>query len=221
MSIDPSKEVLQLAEKLKSRFTIFLRQTEIGDRRRHDRLPCDLRIALRNGRGEMHGQTADLSEGGILMRPQAGRRVCRRRRTRQRTSRPSADAKLRLVGRSQLGLHLNFVGLAGDAEIALDRQTADHPPCQPRIHRARDRDRGAHLRLVRGWDRRGQISQSDLFDIDYVPIEGTNPQQFRTRYLDWLDRVLPPIQEAVERRRRTHDFLRGDRPQRAIFPSTT
>ena len=42
---------------------------------------------------------------------------------------------------------------------------------------------------------RGTISAADLFDESYVPIEGSNPPQFRTRFLDYLDRVLPAIQE--------------------------
>ena len=35
------QHVAQLAERLKTRFVIFLRLTEMGDRRRHERLPCD------------------------------------------------------------------------------------------------------------------------------------------------------------------------------------
>jgi methyl-accepting chemotaxis protein len=37
------QEVIRLAEKLQMRVTMFLRQTEAGDRRRHDRLPCENR----------------------------------------------------------------------------------------------------------------------------------------------------------------------------------
>jgi methyl-accepting chemotaxis protein len=37
-----SKDVARLAEKFKTRCVIFLRQTEFGDRRAHDRLPCVL-----------------------------------------------------------------------------------------------------------------------------------------------------------------------------------
>ena len=43
----------------------------------------------------------------------------------------------------------------------------------------------------------GRISLSDLFDRNYREIAGTNPKQVATRYLDFTDRVLPPIQEAV------------------------
>ena len=44
---------------------------------------------------------------------------------------------------------------------------------------------------------RGEISVDDLFDRDYQTIPGTNPQQFTTRFLDVIERVLPPIQEAI------------------------
>jgi methyl-accepting chemotaxis protein len=43
----------------------------------------------------------------------------------------------------------------------------------------------------------GEITLDDLFDTDYRPIAGTNPQQYTTRYLSFADRVLPPIQEPV------------------------
>ncbi len=44
---------------------------------------------------------------------------------------------------------------------------------------------------------RGEISMADLFDEDYKPIAGTNPQQFMTRFVAFTDRVLPPIQEPI------------------------
>jgi methyl-accepting chemotaxis protein len=43
----------------------------------------------------------------------------------------------------------------------------------------------------------GEISLADLFDEDYKPILGTNPQQYTTRFLKFTDRVLPPIQEPM------------------------
>src|SRR5580692_7934999 len=66
-----SKTTVELASELRTRFTIFLRQTEIGDRRRHDRLPCDLPVTLRYPGGTLSGRMADLSEGGMLVRANA------------------------------------------------------------------------------------------------------------------------------------------------------
>jgi len=41
------------------------------------------------------------------------------------------------------------------------------------------------------------ISMADLFDENYVPIPGTNPQQVMTKFVTLTDRLLPPIQEAL------------------------
>ncbi len=43
----------------------------------------------------------------------------------------------------------------------------------------------------------GEIALADLFDVDYRPVAGSNPQQHLTRYVAFTDRTLPPIQEAA------------------------
>jgi methyl-accepting chemotaxis protein len=42
-----------------------------------------------------------------------------------------------------------------------------------------------------------EITEAALFDKDLVPIPGTNPVQYMTKYIDYLDRVLPPIHDPV------------------------
>jgi methyl-accepting chemotaxis protein len=44
---------------------------------------------------------------------------------------------------------------------------------------------------------RGEITLEALFDADYQAIAGTAPQQLRTRFVEFTDRVLPPIQEPL------------------------
>jgi len=43
----------------------------------------------------------------------------------------------------------------------------------------------------------GQISEEMLFDRTYTPIPKTNPQKHTTRFDNFTDRVLPPLQEAA------------------------
>ncbi len=43
----------------------------------------------------------------------------------------------------------------------------------------------------------GEIALQDLFDERYVPVAGSDPAQFTTRYLAVTDRRFPAIQEAV------------------------
>jgi methyl-accepting chemotaxis protein len=44
----------------------------------------------------------------------------------------------------------------------------------------------------------GEISIDQLFDQNYAPIEGTNPIQYRTRAMEFLDKHLPDIQEPIK-----------------------
>ncbi len=43
----------------------------------------------------------------------------------------------------------------------------------------------------------GEISIEDLFDTDYQPVEGSNPEQHLVRYLEFTDKVLPEFQEPL------------------------
>ncbi len=41
----------------------------------------------------------------------------------------------------------------------------------------------------------GKITATELFDHNYRPIEGTNPQKYSTQFDEFCDRILPDIQE--------------------------
>ena len=41
----------------------------------------------------------------------------------------------------------------------------------------------------------GRVTAADLFDRNYVPVSGTNPQQYTTRFTAFTDEVLPKFQE--------------------------
>lgn len=43
----------------------------------------------------------------------------------------------------------------------------------------------------------GEITEAQLFDRTYEPIEGTDPEQFIAPFTEFTDKVLPEIQEAV------------------------
>jgi methyl-accepting chemotaxis protein len=190
------KTTADLAAKLKTRFLIFLRQSEIGDRRRHDRLPCDLAVTLGDGKGVIRGQAADLSEGGMLVRTPdtiaivAGSTV------------PASIAgigslRARVVNRSALGLHVEFIGHEAATRKALEAKLAairgEH---REFVDRAVDTAAMVSMMLEEAVSER-KLTREALFDNLYVPIEGSNPQQHRTRFLDTLEEILPPIQEPL------------------------
>ncbi|HEY2683438.1 MAG TPA: methyl-accepting chemotaxis protein [Steroidobacteraceae bacterium] len=44
---------------------------------------------------------------------------------------------------------------------------------------------------------RGEVSARQLYDENYRPIAGSNPEQYLTDYVEFTDRVLPPIQDRL------------------------
>lgn len=46
---------------------------------------------------------------------------------------------------------------------------------------------------------RGEITEAGLFDERYREIPGSNPKQYLTDYVEFTDRVLPPIQDPLQR----------------------
>jgi methyl-accepting chemotaxis protein len=46
---------------------------------------------------------------------------------------------------------------------------------------------------------RGDISIEQLMDENYREIPGTNPKQYLTNYVAFTDRILPPIQDPIQR----------------------
>jgi methyl-accepting chemotaxis protein len=105
--------------------------------------------------------------------------------------------RLRLVARSELGLHLAFEHLDDASREALTRKLADIRASNTEfIERAiATADRIA--RVFEDAVTQRLLTLDDLFDNDYVPIAGTEPQQYRTRFLDLTEKVLPDIQEPI------------------------
>jgi methyl-accepting chemotaxis protein len=44
---------------------------------------------------------------------------------------------------------------------------------------------------------RGEVSTDDVFDADYVPMPGTDPIQYTTRFCDWADANIRPVLDRV------------------------
>jgi methyl-accepting chemotaxis protein len=183
-----------LTEKLRSRFTIFLRQSEVGDRRRHDRLPVELAVRIAGPSGEARAKTLDISEGGMLLATgDVDRLSVGAQATASIPGMP--DLRLRVVARSGLGTHCEFVGPDVAARAALaDRIASLREADAVRI----DHVVKASTEIGRAIEQAieaGRLSRDDAFDNDYVRIPGTDPVQFSTRYLQAFEQILPAIQE--------------------------
>ena len=67
----------------------------------------------------------------------------------------------------------------------------------PFILKAQEAMRAIQLAVERGVES-GEISMDDVFDRNYRLIEGTNPEQFDTRFCDFADRHVRPILDRVK-----------------------
>jgi methyl-accepting chemotaxis protein len=190
------KAVLDLSEKLRTRCVIFLRNTELGDRRQHDRLPCEIAVTLRRRGATWTGKTADLSSGGVLVRAAEAQSLIAGDIVELDMD-GIGPSQARLVAQSPLGLHFAFVALDGAPEAALTAKLQairnENEVFIARAMAAAEKISALFENAVS----RGEITQEALFDNTYVPVGGTDPQQYRTRFLDWLETVLPPIQEPL------------------------
>ncbi|MBN8942486.1 MAG: PilZ domain-containing protein [Rhizobiales bacterium] len=188
------KRARVLTEKLSSRFTIFLRQSDIGDRRRSDRLPADIGVRMSGQGVSIEARTIDISEGGMLLAvPDPGR-------LKDGGHYDCAMAgigrvSLRLVARSSLGLHGQFVKMDEATRTALDGRLADLRAAEAeRIGRAVDAAAEIGAAIEAAIDA-GRLSREDAFDNAYVEVAGSNPPQYTTRYLRAFEAILPAIQE--------------------------
>jgi methyl-accepting chemotaxis protein len=104
--------------------------------------------------------------------------------------------RLRVVEQSKAGARAQFVNPdAALREKIEDRLWSIHEENTEFVTRAMEAG-NALTGIFEQAVARGEVKIEDLFDTDYAEIAGTNPQQYRTRYLDWADRALPSFQEA-------------------------
>ncbi|QOZ12207.1 methyl-accepting chemotaxis protein [Bradyrhizobium sp. CCBAU 51765] len=185
------KAVTTFAQKLKSRCAVLLGQSEHADRRKTERLPCHLRFETPRGVMPVYEIAMD---GVLIGGPDAGRLAPQA--MIEGTLEDIGACRLRVVEQSKAGARAQFVGAsAALSDKVEDKLWSIHEENTELVTRAMEAG-NALTKIFEQAVARGEVRMEDLFDTDYVEIAGTNPQQFRTRYLDWADRALPPFQEA-------------------------
>jgi methyl-accepting chemotaxis protein len=179
---------------LSRRFVTVIRQTEIGDRRAAPRFPLELsaRIAFAGGFAET--RTIDLGLGGLLLETGEGWTPVVGQRAEVKADGLPVVA-VRIVGVSPLGAHCCFIDLSTEARDAVTAKIAAiETAASPQIAMSQ----GAARRIADVLEEaliRGQITEAELFDVDYQPVDNSDPRQFVTRSLQRLEQWLTPLQE--------------------------
>ncbi|WP_291683991.1 methyl-accepting chemotaxis protein [Bradyrhizobium sp.] len=188
------KAVTTFAHKLKTRCAVLLGQDGREDRRKHERLPCNLRIELQTPRGPVIAAVYELSMEGILIAGADAEQLPLNQRLDTEIE-GIGSCRIRITEHAKAGTLARFE--APDAALSErieDRLWAIRDENTEFVTRAMEAGT-ALTRIFEDAVKSGAISVDDVFDENYVEIPGTNPLQHRTRILDWADRALPPFQE--------------------------
>ena len=187
--------VTMFAQKLKTRCAVLLGQDGRTDRRKHQRMPCSLKIEIQAPRGTVAAPVYEISEESILIcGPDAASLPLNQ--SLHATLESIGACRIRLSDHSKAGAQARFE--APDAELREkieDKLWSIQDENTEFVTRAMEA--GAALtKIFEGAVASGAISIDDMFDTNYVEMAGTNPVQHWTRILDWADRALPAFQEA-------------------------
>lgn len=188
------KAVTMFAEKLKTRCAVLLRKDERAERKA-ERMPCRLQIEIATRSSPVKAEVFEISLEGILIGgPNAG--SIPQNEVLKATLEGIGACDIRVAERTSAGAQAEFV----DPEAMLKERIEDkvwsiHDENTEFVTRAMEAG-DAMTKIFENAVARGDISIEDMFDEDYIKIEGTEPVQHRNRMLDWADRALPEFQEA-------------------------
>jgi methyl-accepting chemotaxis protein len=186
------KAVTMFAQKLKTRSAVLLRQGQSDERRRAERLPCHIKIDIE---GHDTAPVYEISADDILIAgPNAAKLPLHA--NLKATLDGIGGCRIRITEHPAAGARARFetpgAGFAGAIE---DKLWAIREENVEAVTRALE----AGVALTNIFENAvasGAIPIGDLFDENYVAIPGSDPVQYRTRFLDWADRALPAFQEA-------------------------
>jgi methyl-accepting chemotaxis protein len=189
------RAVTMHASKLKARCAVLLGHGERTNKRLGERLPCHLKIELKAGSRSIAAPIYEISAEDLLIAgPEAARLGVDERF--DSTLEGVGPCRIRVFEQVPAGARARFDAPSAELREKIeDRLWALHEENNEFVARAMEA--GTELtRIFESAVSLGEITLEDMFDADYVEIAGTDPQQHRTRILDWADRALPPFQEA-------------------------
>jgi methyl-accepting chemotaxis protein len=189
------KAVTTFAQKLKARCAVLLRRGDQEGRRKNPPLPCHLKIEIETPSGVIAAPVYEISAEGILISgPEAAQLPPNQ--SLKATLEGIGACRIRLTDHGKTGARARFEVLNAElAEKIEDQLWTIHAENTEFVTRAME----AGAELTKIFERAvasGAISIDAMLDTNYVEIPGSNPVQYRTKFLDWADRALPAFQEA-------------------------
>ncbi|PKR54093.1 methyl-accepting chemotaxis protein [Thalassospira marina] len=160
------------------------------------RVPIAVDIDLDFGNGDRRkGVTADMSTAGLLARIEATEKDAGKPVSITLDNDTHLHGTLKAV--SSLGAHIQFDQLTAEAHRVIDGMLV-----KTRAHDEKIAELGKPLaqQLGKLFDdavRRGELKLEDLMRPKYKLIDGSDPKQFTTPFLQFTDTHFAPLQEAT------------------------
>ncbi len=196
--------VTMFARKLKSRCAVLLRQNE-RSAQKGARLPCSLAIEIKTPGGALTAPDYEISLDGIRISGPDAEKLVHGQSVEARLA-EIGDCRIRIGEKTKAGTLAQFERPStAIIEKVEDKLWALQDANTEAVARAMEAGREL-TRIFESGISSGAIAMDDLFDTDYVEIPGTNPVQYRTRFLDWAERALPTLQEAFLAKDKTMAF---------------
>ena len=181
---------------LPRRLSMLLRTSSAGSRRRAPREPVCVRFTLRTGGRTIEGFTGDLGAGGALLAAPDSGLGCGAEGGL--TLEGIGDLRARVVDVSPAGLHVEFLdgSPAADAAITacLARARAQDPPHVARCQAAAASLAAAFEQALAS----GRFGLQQMFDTEYRPVRGSDPQQYVCAATEVCDALVPAVIEPVK-----------------------
>jgi methyl-accepting chemotaxis protein len=197
--------VTMFARKLKSRCAVLLQQHERGTGQKREAMPCSLRVEVKTPRGTLSAPVYEISLDAILISGPEAERLTRGE-SYEATLAEIGECRVRIGETTKGGVQARFERpTTSTIEKIEDRLWALQDSNTEAVTRAMEAGREL-ARIFEDGVASGSVAMEDLFDTDYAEIPGTNPVQYRTKFLDWAERALPSLQEAFLAKDKTMAF---------------
>lgn len=189
-----SRQVSTLFTRLSQRLMITLKNFADFDRRLFPRSPAKVPVELTLGGRLIAADFIEISEAGGVVNGVANFEVGA---VIEAALKDIGPLRARASGMSEFGQRLQFIETPDATAAALKNlmlRLAGREEALRAIVILRAKMISS---LFEATLKANELSEADLFDVDYQAIPGTNPAQYRNRALGFLDHALPPIQEPI------------------------
>ena len=183
---------------LRANMVVSLRSSSAGDRRsQENRRPVSVAARMHFGSFAIRGTILDLSEGGLRFRAIEPATAVSEGQSATFETAQLGKVTGRVISVGQSSIHVQLGETSGEARAAIERFLGSVDEADRRFVTAA-REAAAKIGTAMEIEiASGGTTEAVLFDFDYRPIAGSDPQQFEAPFTAFCDRLLPEIQEAV------------------------